>query len=187
MADQIELHKFKVEWSDRYRDIATSLRPLLPDNAALHHIGSTAIDGLSAKDIIDIQVSVNSLDDVDVESMERAGFRYRPGMKDHCPEGMSLEAPELAKLYFHSTKPAAHIHVRENGRMNQRFALVSRDYLRADDGAARAYEKIKIELSRRFPEDKALYYAIKDPVFDVIYAAAEQWALANDWVEPPPD
>lgn len=187
MADRIELHQFKVEWADRYQDIARRLRPLLPDNAALHHIGSTAIEGLSAKDIIDIQVSVQSLDDVDVRTMERNGFRYRPGMKDHCPEGMSLEAPDLAKLYFHSTEPAAHIHVRERGRINQRFALVSRDYLRADVGAARAYEKIKSELSRRFPEDKAFYYGIKDPVFDVIYAAAEQWAGANDWVEPPPD
>ena len=57
----------------------------------------------------------------------------------------------------------------------------------ADVGAARAYEKIKIELSRQFPDDKNLYYATKDPVFDVIYAAAEQWARANDWIEPPPD
>lgn len=187
MADQIELHQFNVEWLDRYHDIAVRLRTALPNNAALHHIGSTAINGLSAKNIIDIQVSVNSLDDVDVEAMERSGFHFRPELKDHCPEGMTLDPTELEKRYFNLAEPAANIHVRERGRLNQRFPLVSRDYLRANIVAAKAYEKIKSELSSRFPKDKSFYYAIKDPVFDVIYIAAEQWACSIDWVEPPPD
>ncbi|MCB2064821.1 MAG: GrpB family protein, partial [Novosphingobium sp.] len=187
MAEPIELHQFNVAWSGRYQDIAVLLRPALPKDAVLHHIGSTAIDGLSAKDIIDIQVSVNALDDVDVAAMERNGFHFRPGLKDHCPAGMTLEPSELEKRFFNLAEPSANIHVRERGRFNQRFSLVSRDYLRACDEAAKAYEKIKIELSSRFPDDKTLYYAIKDPVFDVIYMAAEQWARVNDWVESPSD
>jgi GrpB-like predicted nucleotidyltransferase (UPF0157 family) len=183
----IELHPFKNEWQEVYRNVAVRLRALVPQDAALHHIGSTAIAGLRAKNIIDIQVSVRSLGDVDIASMETQGFRFHPGLNDHCPEGMSLDAPELEKRYFNLAKPAANIHVRERGRLNQRFALVSRDYLRANKGTAKAYEKVKCELADRFPEEKDFYYAIKDPLFDVIYFAAEHWALASNWFEPPSD
>ena len=187
MAEPIELHSYKSGWVDSYRMVMSRLREVLPSTAAIHHIGSTAVDGLRAKNIIDVQVTIAALGDIDIDEMEAHGFHYRPGLNDHCPEGMALGAFELEKRYFNLSDPDANIHVRERGRFNQRFALLSRDYLRANSGAAKAYETIKAELSGRFPRDIELYYAIKDPVFDLIYAAAEQWADAVGWGEPESD
>lgn len=187
MEDLVTLHVFKDEWSETYKHITERMRSLLPEKTAFHHIGSTAIPGLRAKDVIDIQVTVYSLDEIDLVAMKQQGFVHRAGLKDHCPEGMTLAASELEKLFFNHLKPAANIHVRVRGAFNQRFPLISRDFLRANTAAAKAYEKIKVECAKRFPNDKDSYYAVKDPVFDLVYEAAEQWAKAKGWVEPPQD
>ena len=141
MDNSIIIQAFNEDWKKRYAVIAARLRGLLPKDATLHHIGSTAINGLRAKDIIDIQVSVTALDEIDCGALEAHGFHFRPGVKDHCPEGLSLDPAELDKLYFNHFEPDAHIHVRVRGRLNQRFPLVSCDYLRANRVTAKAYKK----------------------------------------------
>ena len=101
---------------------------------------------------------------------------------------MSLPPAELAKLLFGATGPvAANVHIRVQGRFNQRYPLLCRDYLRAHPLAAAAYGTIKQNLAARFPHDAEAYYDIKDPVFDLIMAAAEDWARATGWSEPPQD
>ena len=70
---------------------------------------------------------------------------------------------------------------------NQRYALLCRDYLRSQPRAADAYGEIKAQLAGYFPNDADAYYAIKDPVFDVLMAGAEVWAATTHWREPPSD
>ena len=65
--------------------------------------------------------------------------------------------------------------------------LLFRDYLRAHPVAAGAYAQIKLQLARYGPEDWDHYYDIKDPVCDVIIAAAEDWARATGWAPGPSD
>ncbi|CAG5068524.1 hypothetical protein DYBT9623_01255 [Dyadobacter sp. CECT 9623] len=50
-----------------------------------------------------------------------------------------------------------------------------------DTRAAKAYEVIKINLAKHFPDDVNAYYEIKDPVFDVLMAGAEIWASSVRW------
>jgi len=66
--------------------------------------------------------------------------------------------------------------MRQVGRANQRYALLFRDYLRADPDVTRSYAMIKEGLARLHPEDFDGYYEVKDPVCDIIIAAAERWA-----------
>lgn len=66
-------------------------------------------------------------------------------------------------------------------RPNHRYALLFRDCLWAHPAAAEAYAEIKRALARLRPGDADAYYSIKDPVCDVIVAAAEPWAVATDW------
>ena len=68
------------------------------------------------------------------------------------------------------------MHVREDGRFNQRYPLLCRDYLRATPAAAAAYVEVKRPLAARFPDDRETYADVKDPVFDVLMAGAEAWA-----------
>lgn len=81
----------------------------------------------------------------------------------------------------------ANLHVRVAGRFNQRYALLCRDYLRAQPMAANACAEIKRQLAQRFPGDVESYFAAKDPVFDVIMAGARVWAESVGWEVPVTD
>ena len=80
-----------------------------------------------------------------------------------------------------------HVHVRENGRLNQRYALLFRDYLRAAPTAAAAYGELKRALATSLPNDRDAYTAVKDHACDLIIAGAEQWADRTGWSVHAPD
>ncbi|HEX5323864.1 MAG TPA: GrpB family protein [Capsulimonadaceae bacterium] len=185
-ARKIEIVSYQDRWPDEFRETGAKLRRALGDVAArIDHIGSTSVSGLCAKDIVDIQVAVRSLDPDDefVSSMEEAGFRFLPQFsKDHRPPGDDRPESEWQKRYFRESigNKETHIHFRVEGAANQRYALLFRDYLRANRPAMLAYEQIKRELARLHPNDVDAYYDIKDPVCDLIMNAAEAWATATD-------
>lgn len=184
---RIEIEPSRPSWVDDFARLKQAIMRAAPAGAYLHHIGSTAVPGLAAKDIIDIQVTVDDLAQVDLAAFERVGFRHRPGLIDHCPPGLELAESELKKLFYKSTGRAANVHIREKGRFNQRFPLLCRDFLRDHPTAAGAYALIKQRLAQRFPTDQDAYYDIKDPVFDIIMEGAHEWAKVIGWSEPPGD
>lgn len=184
---QIVMIPHQDSWAADFAVLRDALLQATPAGAYVHHIGSTAIAGLPAKDVIDIQVTVDDLAQVDAARFERAGFRSTDICTDHCPPGLDLAPSQLRKRLFKNSQRAANIHVRQKGAFNQRFALLCRDFLRARPVAAAAYGLIKQRLSDRFPTDVDLYYDIKDPVFDIIVEGANVWAEATGWVEPPAD
>lgn len=185
----IVIEDYRTSWPAEFAAIGAKVRKALGERAlAIHHIGSTAVPGLAAKDVIDLQVTVENLDVPIQADLESVGFVRHPTIEqDHSPPGMTLEARELEKRLYSGTERRANLHVRVAGRFNQRYPLLCRDYLRAQPMAANAYAEIKRQLARRFPEDVASYYAVKDPVFDVIMAGAGVWAESVGWVVPVSD
>jgi GrpB-like predicted nucleotidyltransferase (UPF0157 family) len=179
-------------WPAEFERVAAPLRQALGDLALrIDHIGSTAVPGLAAKDIIDVQVTVAALDATAISTaLKPLGYTIYTGFAtDHVPPGWPDDAAEWSKLYY-SAPPdqrPMHLHVREEGRANQRYALLFRDYLRAASTAAGAYGKIKQTLSRLHPEDVDAYYDVKDPVCDLIIDAAQRWAVAAGYVPESPD
>lgn len=177
-------------WRAEFELIASELQSALGSKAIrIDHIGSTAVPELAAKDVIDVQVSVASLDDGLRECLLAAGFTA-PAVtirQDHLPPGFEPHEPDWTKLFF-TQRPGArwcNIHVRQIGRPNQRYALLVRDYLRADAGTAQAYGELKKRLAVALA-DPDTYPDVKDPVADIIYLAAERWALATQWQPGPP-
>ncbi len=187
MTAQIRIEPPKESWTSDFRDLKATLQRALPAGSYLHHIGSTAVPGLAAKDIIDIQVTVRDLARIEETVMRHEGFELCPVTRDHCPPTVDLPDTELHKLFFKSLSWPANIHVREKGRFNQRYPLLCRDFLRAHPVAAYAYAQIKQRLADRFPADINAYYEIKDPVFDIIMDGACDWAKLTGWIEPPAD
>jgi GrpB-like predicted nucleotidyltransferase (UPF0157 family) len=187
MTALIEIAPYNAAWPDEYRRLAERIRAVAPRGSSLHHIGSTAVPGLAAKDVIDLQLSVDSIEEMDVSAFAAAGFGLGRRLSDHAPPGVSLAQEQLAKLLFKGLGRAANLHVRQRHHFNQRYPLLCRDFLRATPEAARAYEAVKVALAARFPKDAGSYYAVKDPVFDIIMSGAELWAAKESWSEPPED
>lgn len=177
-------------WAARFKDIGAALRERLGAQALrIDHIGSTAVPGLAAKDVIDVQVTVASLDAADAwpdELLPNLTRKYRGTAVDHVPPGAPADARHWTKHYW-SERLSIHVHVREDGRLNQRYALLFRDYLRADATAAAAYGLMKRALAEVAGDDWDTYYAVKDPACDLIIAGAEQWALRTGWTPGPTD
>ena len=182
---RIVIQPYSHQWPSEFEEVKVNLQEGLGDVAArIDHIGSTSVPGLAAKNIIDVQVSVSDLADRRlVGAFERLGAAATDITMDHVPPGDQREPSAWEKRYFRapaSWRPT-HIHVRETGRANTRYALLFRDYLRHSPPAAAAYAQIKMTLSRLHPEDVDAYYAVKDPVCDLIMNAAEQWAHGAGW------
>ena len=59
--------------------------------------------------------------------------------------------------------------------------LLFRHYLRAHAGPRLAIEAIKRELAQRHGHDAEAYYAVKDPAYDLVWHAANDWAAQTGW------
>ena len=179
---------YQSSWPEEFRSIASRLRQGLGELVLrIDHIGSTAVPGLAAKDVIDIQVTVAALDDRLARAMEALGFPGKEGVqRDHRPPGVEGPESDWEKLLFQQApgERRAHIHVRVSGRPNQRFPLLFRDYLRAHPTSAAAYAELKRRLAAGLADPEA-YPEVKDPAVDLIYFAAEDWAAATSWQADP--
>jgi GrpB-like predicted nucleotidyltransferase (UPF0157 family) len=117
----------------------------------IEHVGSTAVPGLPAKPIIDIAVSVESFDELDVGALEALGYRYVPAFEDELPD----------RRYF--TRGNYHVHVYEQEHEEFMDYLRFRDYLRTHPEDARAYGELKLRLATEDPENRESYQLAKAP------------------------
>jgi GrpB-like predicted nucleotidyltransferase (UPF0157 family) len=140
----IEIVEYDEAWPHVFEIERERIRGALGAIAVrIEHNGSTAVPGLAAKPIIDVQVSVAPLHPLDryASALERLGYVHVPHVDDAF-------AP-----FFH--RPAGwphthHVHVVEAGSEEERRTLAFRDYLRANTAAAREYEGLKRALARQF-------------------------------------
>jgi Uncharacterized conserved protein len=187
----IQIVPYHADWPQEFLGFGRRLRAALGENALrIDHIGSTSVPGLAAKDVIDMQITVAEFDPAIAAAIQQAGFdRVEHIHCDHIPPGASTDPAEWTKWIFNAAPPQrrVNLHVRQQGRANQRYPLLFRDYLRAHPEAAEAYRKIKVALATADPEDVEAYYDVKDPVCDLIIGAAELWASATNWRLGPPD
>jgi GrpB-like predicted nucleotidyltransferase (UPF0157 family) len=178
---------YRPTWPEEFRQVATPIRAALGDRALrVDHIGSTSIPNLAAKDVIDVQVTVADLDPPQpiVETLTGLGYTWLDHITgDHIPPGSDIPPERMRKIYFNrrNTLPQINLHVRMSGTPNQRYPLLFRDYLRAHPLAAAAYAEVKRQLAAHAPTDWDLYYDIKDPICDIIMAAADDWATTVRW------
>jgi GrpB-like predicted nucleotidyltransferase (UPF0157 family) len=166
-------------WPALFADQAATLRRALgPVAMRIDHIGSTSVVGLAAKPIIDVQISVASLEPTEPfrVPLESLGYVFHG------------ENPELTKRYFREPPGArrTHIHVRRAGSFSEQFALLFRDYLRARPDEADTYAHLKRELALTYREDREGYTNAKQPYIYTLIARADAWAQATGWQPAPP-
>ena len=174
----------KATWPAEFEAIAASIGKALGALVLrIDHIGSTSVPGLPAKDVIDVQLTVAALDRERLApALARAGFVDREEItNDHRPPGAAGPDDDWRKLFFQagSGRPV-NVHVRVAGRPNQRYPLLFRDYLRAHPDSAAAYATLKRALAA-LGIDRGVYADVKDPACDLIFIAAEDWAVQTRW------
>ncbi|CAN7206422.1 GrpB family protein [Rhizobium sp. LjRoot258] len=66
----MEIEQSRPGWLEDFADLRIVVMRAAPAGAYIHHIGSTAVPGLAAKDVIDIQLTVDDLEKVDSAAFE---------------------------------------------------------------------------------------------------------------------
>jgi dephospho-CoA kinase len=135
-------------WSDQAARILDRLNTTCGHKAKrIDHIGSTAVAGLDARDVIDVQVTVASMDIADELSgqLRAAGYpRVESVTTDVCFD-TATDVSLWRKRFHASADPGrpTHIHIRVDGWPNQQFALLFVDWLNANPGVHADYAHAK--------------------------------------------
>ncbi|BCI53640.1 dephospho-CoA kinase [Mycolicibacterium litorale] len=141
------------------------------------HIGSTSVAGLEAKDVVDVQVTVASLDDADeiAGALTAVGYPRVPAIDSDVPHD---DSGRWGKRYHGAADPGrpANIHVRVDGWPNQRFALLFPAWLAAEPAVRDEYLEVK-RAALNAPD----YADAKEPWFAEAYPRALAWAEATGW------
>lgn len=151
------------------------------------HVGSTSVPGLPAKDVLDLQLTVSTLDDADAvaEALSDAGFVRAEGQWWDDPQDGSVQT--WPKRFHYGADPArpVNLHVRSLETPAWRLSLVFAAWLRASPSERDAYARFKSELADAHDTSDA-YTAAKQGWVNAAFRRAESWARATGW-EPAPD
>jgi len=150
------------------------------------HVGSTAVPGLAAKDVIDVQVGVRELADADRDdvraALRDAGYVLSEGNTVDTPHPQGAPQDEWTKRFWGGCDPGqvVHVHVREHGSAGWRFALLFRDWLVHEPAEKAAYAAEKQRLIDLDDRTDA-YVESKEPWFDGAWQRATEWAARTGW------
>lgn len=166
----IVLVPYSAGWPEAFARERQRITAALGERAIrVDHIGSTSIPGLTAKPIIDIDLTVPDPEDeaAYLPALEAAGYRLRVREPGH----RMVRTPALD----------VHVHLCGPGSDWQRRHVLFRDWLRHNADDREAYADLKRSLSEQDWSDMNAYAAAKGPLIEQITARAEQWAEQTGW------
>lgn len=144
----IQLTEHKTYWKDWYRDEQSFLSSFLPKDVRIHHIGSTAIQGIWAKPIIDIlaEAPLNSHQKIK-KLLIKNGYLCMAERESRIDFNKGYTPDGFAPRVFH-------LHLREFGDCDE---LYFRNYLNEHPEIAKDYERLKLSLWKPFEHDRDGY------------------------------
>ena len=155
-------------WPARAQQLLNEVRSVLvflteADHFAYEHIGSTAVPGLAAKPIVDLQVRMPSLPDLAdlADILGRTPFVPAHGARPDSPgvhrdiprPGDATDAALYEKRLFHAPSEAAILHIRRTDFPFAQFVVEFRDWLRHHPDQAGRYEQLKRTLATQHADD----------------------------------
>ncbi len=154
--DAIELVTYNPEWPKLADLEIKKLCEVLPSKHILdiQHVGSTAIPGLSAKPIIDIQIAVDSLFAIQqtaINILKSLGYEYWADNPD--PERMFF----VKGMPPFGDKRTHHVHIVEPASKHWQGKIQFRDYLKSHPEAVQEYEELKVALAKQHTYNRELY------------------------------
>lgn len=153
----VVLEEYNTDWKKMYKEEEKKLKELLTDNIIeIMHVGSTSIEGLCAKPVIDIMVTVKKLQDVEKFKhlfTNDLGYDFRD---DGGEKGEYLvrKGSEDVRTHF------IHI-IEENSERYENFVYFKK-YLELHPEKITEYKELKEELCEKYSDDRKSYTASKN-------------------------
>jgi GrpB-like predicted nucleotidyltransferase (UPF0157 family) len=171
-AAKVVVLPYDAAWKCAFEAIRSEIADALGALAiGIEHVGSTSVEGLSAKPCIDVDVVIRDRSDLDavVRRLGAIGYFHEGdlGIKDREAFKYS-DKPHLMKHHLYVCP--------QNSKELQRH-LTFRDFLRSNREAAGKYSAVKETAAKLFPDDMDGYIAYKSPCIEDLY---KRCGLKND-------
>lgn len=161
----IIVEPYNPKWVEEFEKIKNEILPVIGDDIiSFEHVGSTSVEGLWAKPVIDIDVII---DDgklpIVIEKIAAIGYCHRGDLGIIGREAFGYTEEEKSHLMKH------HLYVchKDNAELHRHIAF--RDFLRKNPEYCEKYSNIKIEMAKKFPHDIDNYILGKQPIIMEIY------------------
>lgn len=151
----IFLEEHNKDWAAWYKEESRRIQNFLPENQLykLHHIGSTSIEGIWAKPIIDILLEIPRSEDMGSIKREllEHGYLLMSESEGRMTFNKGYTLQGFAERIFH-------LHLRYYGDNDE---LYFRDYLKDHPDVAKDYEKLKLTLWKKYEHNRDAYTGAK--------------------------
>ena len=152
--------KWKSDFENIRREIESAIGDLI---VGIEHVGSTSVEGLSAKPCIDIDVVIKdySVFDEVIEKLGAIGYIYEGNL--------GIENREAFKYLDKPHLKTHHLYVCPQQSEELYRHITFRDFLRRTPEAVKRYSAVKEKAAQLFPNDIEKYIAYKSPCIEELY------------------
>jgi GrpB-like predicted nucleotidyltransferase (UPF0157 family) len=172
----VVISPYSADWPNYFLAVREELLSVFaPLVVAVEHIGSTSVQGLAAKPVIDVLLGARSLTDIEskIEPLGALGYSYVPKYESELPTRRYF-----VKSFTESLRIHLHAVVLDSRFWQEHLAF--RDILRAVSNIREQYQSLKLRLAKEFDNDKSAYTDAKGPfIRAAVLAAFERNKVAD--------
>jgi GrpB-like predicted nucleotidyltransferase (UPF0157 family) len=155
---------YNEQWPKEFEKIKVEIFAALGQlTVSIEHVGSTSVQGLWAKPVIDIDVVIpdNKFLPQVINKLKNIGYQYEGNLGIEGREAFRYD--NKPELMLH------HLYVCPQNSKELKRHLAFRDFLRTHPDAVTVYSQVKREGASLFPENIDAYIQYKSPIIEKIY------------------
>lgn len=169
------------QWEDAAKQTIRILYEILGDTAIdIQHVGSTSVKSIQAKPVIDLIVGVRAFEDIKrFSNVLEANVFFFVGCEGTERQPV-YQCGEYDAIQKEMTFLTHYIHIVKFGSQQWLNYINVRDYLNSHSDEAKAYEKVKLESSRKNSESLRDYHSDKEMFVTALIKRANRWKKKSD-------
>ena len=159
----VVVEKWNPKWKDEFERIVDSLgEDIIYNSVKIEHVGSTSVEGLSAKPIIDLDIVIeNDKFEIIKRLLNDKGYKHEGDLGIEGREAFSYSGKE--ELMTH------HLYVCPKNSKELFKHITFRDFLENNPALASEYSKVKEQAAVLYPDDIDKYMEFKSEIIEKIY------------------
>lgn len=160
---RVVVEKWNPQWKYEYEKIVASLgKDIIYNSIKIEHVGSTSVEGLSAKPVIDLDIVIEK-DKFEIikELLNKKGYEYEGDLGIEGREAFSYSGKE--ELMTH------HLYVCPKDSKELFKHITFRNFLKNNPALAAEYSKVKEQAAVLYPDDIDKYMEFKSEIIEKIY------------------
>ena len=160
---RVVVEKWNPQWKYEYEKIVASLgKDIIYNSIKIEHVGSTSVEGLSAKPVIDLDIVIEKDKFAIIkELLNKKGYEHEGDLGIEGREAFSYSGKE--ELMTH------HLYVCPKDSKELFKHITFRNFLKNNPALAAEYSKVKEQAAVLYPDDIDKYMEFKSKIIEKIY------------------